>query len=501
MGKGILIGIDAGTTVFKAAAFNSTNANLLAVATRNLPVIRPHPGWAETPVAALDRALTATLRELRKALGPRWKHVHGVGLASQGGSSIFARRENGGALLSEMVLWHDARAILHAVSIRASRSERWWRQRLLSGWTPAGLARLAWFGQHRPGVFEDPDAIHVGAGEYLFHRMTGVWRQDAGNAFQVGSYNAATGVLTDEMLRLAGFSRERVAPLREGHETAPLDPKFACRNALEPGIPVAGPYIDQEAAWQSVERVSAKPLQCSLGTAWVGNFALPKEQVGSAGMQFVLRGAKKGKRIIVLPLLMGNTAWDWALEMFVSTNPQRAFALAKAMLTEQLLPPAGMVCVPFLLQANALHPERAGAGIFDGVGVTTSGADFVRALACGMCCELYRVFACVKEAKHVDSVIISGGASKGAYFRKLIATLFSPLPVYRQSNGDTAAARGALVALGKAFDTSPATRIVPATGTFKKRIRSAYDDYVDVFAIKYGNQPVSAPYSFPRDRA
>ncbi|MBM3290220.1 MAG: hypothetical protein FJY92_08725, partial [Candidatus Hydrogenedentes bacterium] len=427
----ILIGIDAGTSVFKAAAFDARTGRVLALATRRMPIMSPQPGWIETPAVALDRALGSTLNSLRNSLGARWRRVCGVGIAAQGGSTIFVNRETGDAR-ADMVLWNDTRAFQETIAIRKRKLDRWWRERLLNDWTPAGLGRFAWFARHQRAVFNNQDLIHVGAGEYVFHRMTGVWRQDAGNAIQIGSYDAAKGALTNDMLRLVNFSTARVAPLRNGHETAPLDATAALAFRLEPNIPVAGPYIDQEAALQSVHCVAARPLQCSLGTAWVGNFSLRRSLVGSASMQFVLRGADAHTRTIVLPLLTGNTAWDWALSRFLGGNQREALAKADALMTERGLPPNGMVCIPWLLQGDPIDVQTSGACTFYGVGPTTTAHDFVRAVACGLCFELLRVFEPLKQRKHIDSVIISGGASKAKGFRALIATLFAPLPVYVQ---------------------------------------------------------------------
>lgn len=500
MRNGVLIGIDAGTTVFKAAAFHVRTGNVLAVATRRMPIRTPDSGRYETPPKALDRALRSTLIDLRVALGKRWDDACGVGLAAQGGSTIFADRESGKPL-TDMILWNDGRAFGERWKTQALKRRSWWRARLLNDWMPAGLERLAWMKRHCPGVFENRNAIHVGAGEYLFHRMTGVWRQDAGNAIQIGSYDAAKGKLTDDMLKLVGFSLSRVATLRDGHTTVALGERFAKRFDLAPGIPVAGPYIDQEAALQSVQGVGARPLQCSLGTAWVGNFSLPSKRVGTASMQFVLRGANAGERMIVLPLLTGNTAWDWALTRFVDTDIRKALQKAETTFGESLLPPPGMVCIPFFLHGNPIDYMHAGAGVFYGVSARATASDFVRAVACGLCCELLRVFQQVKTRKRVDSVIISGGASKADFFRTIIATLFVPLPVYVQQNEDTAAARGALVGFNTRMSKSPVTRIAPAKGALASQIMSTYSDYENTFQAIYKGDPLASPYSFAKERA
>ncbi|HPX42382.1 MAG TPA: FGGY family carbohydrate kinase, partial [Candidatus Hydrogenedentes bacterium] len=111
----VLIGIDVGTTVLKACAFDADSGALAARAAHRLPVRLLADGGREQTVRALDRAFQGVLAALREHLGRHWAAVSGIGVAAQGGSSIIADRGTG-APLTPMVLWNDARAHGHAAS-------------------------------------------------------------------------------------------------------------------------------------------------------------------------------------------------------------------------------------------------------------------------------------------------------------------------------------------------------------------------------------------------
>ncbi|MBN2309865.1 MAG: hypothetical protein JXR94_12900, partial [Candidatus Hydrogenedentes bacterium] len=282
----MLLGIDLGTTVLKVCAFDARSGATLGQAARRLAVHKTPDGGREQRPGAVDRAFSSAAAELRGLLGARWGRVAGIGLAAQGGSSIIADRRSGKAS-TPMILWNDGRTRGHSSRLAGGIPTAFWRERVLRDFAPTGLGRLLWLKEERPELFRH-DTIHAGAGEYLFFKMTGVWRQDAGNAIQIGSFNAATKRLDPALFDLVGVPLSFVAPLRQGHETAPLCAKAARSLELPTGIPVAGPYIDQEAGYLSACAAAGRPLQCSLGTAWVGNYAVADDAVGASPYQLVL---------------------------------------------------------------------------------------------------------------------------------------------------------------------------------------------------------------------
>lgn len=440
----LLLGVDLGTTVLKTAAFDASTGEAVAQASRRLPVTLLDGGGRELDLAEVDRAFADAMSELVDALGASRRDIQGVGLASQGGSNCIADRQTGRAR-TPMVLWNDGRAPACTAQVAADVPSAFWEELHLRAMPPAGLGRIRLLqDQHAEGFHGD--WMHCGAGEYLFFSLTNQWRQDPGHAIQIGAYDAANERLDERPLDLVGMALDRFAPLRKGHETAPLTRDAAKRLNLPEGVPVAGPYIDQEAAFLSASAGEEAMLQCSLGTAWVGNFILPTSRAGASPFQLVLPSPLGRGKLIVQPLLTGNTNWDWALETFVSTQAESALAEAEAFMAERLFPPRGLAAMPWLAQPNPLQPRLNGGMSFAGVGARTQGSDFVRAVAAGMACELRRVFDDLLRAGLVRDIVIGGGASQGRGFQKLLSAAFAPGRVLWQTDHEMAAARGAIYA-------------------------------------------------------
>jgi len=491
MAQDVVVGIDLGTTVLKVGAFGAEDGRLVGQADCRLPVRHLPGGGRELSAAAIDKAFRRVIGEVKQQASSRWRRVCGVGIAAQGGSSLIVDRTSGKPHM-DMVLWNDARAHLWVTRLRGQVDKRFWRRFFLFDMPPTGLGRLAWLKERRPELFRD-EYVHIGAGEYLFHRLTGVWRQDAGNAIQVGSYNARTRKLDAAAFDLVDLPLSFVAPLRKAHETSPLSREAAGALGVTEGIPVAGPYIDQEACYMSALGAAARPLQCSLGTAWVGNFELPEGVRGRSPSQLVLPAPTGAGTLIVQPLYTGNTAWDWALAAFLDRDLGKALKQAAAVFARRILPPDGLVGIPWCTQQNPFSPEAYGAGLFLGVSTHTTGADLLRATAAGLVFELRRVFADLKKLGVIDGVLLGGGASKGVYFRQLVARVFEPVSVLWQEDYEVAAARGAVLALSP-IAARGKVRPVPARGLRTEDVNRAYGLYVAAFDRVLGHVADAGPF-------
>lgn len=494
MAGSVLIGIDLGTTVLKVCAFDASTGSLLAQAARRLPVLACAEGGREQRTGALDRAFRETVSEVQSLLGNRWKQTEGIGLAAQGGSTIIAARATGKPL-TPMILWNDGRSLRYAQRLAENAPAGLWRKTVLRDYPPSGLGRFLWMKETRPELFRD-EHIHIGAGEYLYFQLTGAWRQDAGNAIQIGSYHAGKKRLDATLLERVGVPLSFVAPLRRGHETSLLCKRGAKRLGLPEGVPVAGPYIDQEAGYLSTPGGLEKPLQCSLGTAWVGNFTLPDDTTGFSPIQLPLPSPVGEGRLVVQPLLTGNPSWDWGLEQFTGLDRAAALGEAEGIFKKKLWPPAGLICLPWFTQIDPFNGRTYGGGVFTGMNDRTGGDDLLRAVAAGMACELARMFRAVREAGDIGAVALGGGASKGFYFRRMIAGLFAPLPVFWQVDQDLAAARGSVYAFHPAAARSRLKRVPPPEGQTRAQIQRGCERYEAVFERLYHASPIGAAFSY-----
>lgn len=487
---GLLLGIDLGTTAIKAAVFDSTTGSPVAAASVRLAVRSATDGTREQDLRGVERALRSAVASLRAKTRARWARVAGVGLSAQGGSAIIANRSTGRALTA-MQLWNDTRPIPLLAAIAAKKPASYWRRLSRMPGPGAGLARMAWLRKRNARLF-DPANIYVGAGEYLFFQLTGVWRQDAGSALQIGCYDVRRRGVVPGPLALVNVPIDFVAPMRRGHERHPLSPCGARLLGLPPGLPVAGPYMDHEAGYLGAAGGDAHTLQCSLGTAWVGNFIWPGEKDPPAGAPNLVLPSPlppETNNLIVRVMMAGTVTWDWALATFA--GGPRPLVAAERLFRNELLPPAGLTALPWLTRPNLLNQTGSGAGAFVGINAHTTAADLLRAIALGMCCEFAHVFAAVRAGRLVRRVVLTGGAAAGAYFRQLLAALLAPLPVF-YADDEFSGVRGTLFAFGSASVQSACHPVPLPPREVRTRIAAAYRAHVRLCETLAGGFAASA---------
>ena len=490
----IYLGIDAGSTTLKAAVFDGKTGRALAWRSERIPLRTGTDGRREQAPADLDRALAGAMAGLRKAAGRRWRELSGIGLAAQGGSAMIADAESGKSL-TPMMLWNDARARTFLPEVIRRRPADFWRQTTWRNGPGHGLAKLLWFETHRPGTLV-PGRKFVGAGEYLFFRLTGQWRQDPCHALQIGCFNVPKRRLDARLLNTAKQPLSIVAPLRNGHETHPLARRAARRFGLPAGVPVAGPYMDHEAGYLSALDLSERPLQCSLGTAWVGNFALPKNERWQSPTHLVLPALTGDGWLVVQPLLTGNTTWDWFLAAFMDRDIRKALTMTDALFRKALLPPPGLTALPWFNMQHPLFTGSHGAGGFFGMSPATSPSDMARALAAAMVYEMKWVFSHVIARGKADCLVLGGGAGRDPALQKIFVASFDGVPVHSVAEPDLIGARGSLHAFGTRAARGRAVKAPRPPVKLRKEIETDYARYLKLRDALYGRAPLGAPVTF-----
>jgi sugar (pentulose or hexulose) kinase len=494
----MFVGIDIGSTSLKAAAFDARRGQLLAQAEQRLPLQVDETGKREQPPIALLQALRTAANLLRNQVGDRWAKVRGIGLAAQGGSTLLVDRATGHPL-TPMFLWNDTRAFGHFHAISATHPPGWWRSFSLRDEPGMGLARAQWMREKWPRLFQG-NPLCVGAGEHVYFALTGQWRQEACHALQSGCYDARENRLTSRASTELDLPQDFFAPLRQAHEAYPLAKSAARQLHLPAGIPVAGPYNDHEAGFLSALHASRHPLECSLGTAWVGNFVLPPRFEGSSPFQLCIPAPTGRGRQIIMPLMTGNVTLDWALTTWVHSDHRIALTRAARIFSRKLLPPTGLVFLPWLNRPNALCPAQTGSAGFFGLGPATTRDDLFRAVVAGMAFEFARVFALVAELGAIDSLVLCGGAAKNAYVRALFAALFNPLPIHQVVETELMGTRGCLYAFDPQIACAPIAPVRAHGTDCEKALADARAVYLETFKRLYGHVEAGAPYTLKLGR-
>ncbi len=256
-----VLGIDLGTSSVKVV-LSDPAGTVLAQASRDYPVDRRHPGWAETDPADWWRAIRTAVTEVLAA--HPGADPAGIGLSGQMHGVVLCTAD--GTPVRPAVLWADARAEAELDLIRALPDAV--RARLANPLSP-GMAgpELAWLHRHEPQTVARARWA-LQPKDWIRARLTGDFAAEPSDASATLLYDvlaqqwdaevvAALGIRSELLPALLPFAGERAGELRS---------PAAAELGLPAGIPVSAGAGDSAAAALGSGVLEPGTVQLTIGT-------------------------------------------------------------------------------------------------------------------------------------------------------------------------------------------------------------------------------------------
>jgi sugar (pentulose or hexulose) kinase len=442
-----LLGLDAGTSVIKAALFGR-DGRQRAAASRRTTVSHPHPAWSESDPETAWTATAAVIREVLAAAGVDGSAVAAIGVtgAMVGAWVIDA----GGRALRPGILWDDG------------RSQPWIETRLARD--PAFLSRifassgsvmqqgctlpvLRWLLDHEPEVMARADCV-FGCKDYLRFRLTGVRAADPTET-AVAPGDARAQGRSDAMLDLFGLGPycHLLPPVLPSEAIAgAVTAEAAAETGLRAGTPVVTGAGDVAASVIGSGGLAAGSACTVLGTTCLNGVVLdmPTFEPPDLGLLFSLPG-RLWLRCMVN--VAGTSNLDWCLRSLcpdLAGDPD-PYAVLEA-LAEAAAPGAsGAIYLPYLSEVGIIAPavSAAARAQFAGLVPGHGRPELVRAVYEGLAYAIRDCFAAMAERPR--SVLLSGGGGRSRFWSQMIADVLG-LPVDIPDGGEYGACGAALLA-------------------------------------------------------
>lgn len=473
----MLIGLDAGTSVVKAVAFDD-DGDVLRVAAQPTRTVVPSPGRNEQDLEEVIAAAGTVIRDVA-----RGERVELLGITAQGDGLWLL--DSDGRQVRPPILWSDARAAA-----------------IVNQWMASGLAERA-FRRSGSMIFpgaaapllvylerEEPQALRAAATagyckDAILQRLTGVRATDTSDA-SLPFLDPRQRRYDDDLLELFGLSAWR-------HLLAPVDPSpgplrqladaGAALTGLAPATPVhAGPFdLCATIIGAGVRRpgdglvILGTTLGCAVLVDHVETDGPP------AGMLLCLPEPDRWAR--VMPAMVGTPSLEWALAL---TGSQRGDL--DVLLASTSPGAGGLVVLPFFAPAGERAPfvDPFARGQVLGLSLESTTADIVRAVCEGIG---YAVRHCLESAGIGTGaqVFLGGGGVRSTGWRQILADILQrPLALARQPEaGARGAAMAALAAAGRHIDVQTWTRpegIVEPRRNFAGLYEDGYAFYRDRLA-------------------
>ncbi len=496
----IIIGIDAGTSVIKAVAFDLSGAQIAISSVRN--------AYATGTDGSATQSLSQTWRDCVSALQGLSAKVHG--LASRTAAIAVTGQGDGTWLvgagnepISDAWLWLDARA---ASTVTALAGQPQNRARFEA--TGTGLntcqqgAQLAHMDRYFPELVNRAEvALHCK--DWLYLNLTGIRATDPSEAsFTFGNFR--TRSYDPVVIDALGLARRRglLPEIIDGTEIShALTQEAADSCGLLAGTPVCLGYVDMVmTALGAGVRDGGRNAACStIGSTGVH---LRAKSVGDVHLN-----AEGTGYVIALPIPgivtqvqtnMGSTInIDWLLEIAGSLMAEAGKTVSHAELVSRVdgwfakSQPGGVVYHPYISEAGERGPfvnANARAG-FNGLSVRHGFPDLLRSVIEGLGLATRDCYAAMGDTP--DELRITGGATRSVALRRsLSAAVNAPIRLSRrEETGAAGAAMMAAVAIGAypSMDECISSWVTPLLGDVEApdaqealRFDQLYGAYTDI---------------------
>ncbi|MBB3951304.1 FGGY-family carbohydrate kinase [Aureimonas jatrophae] len=472
----LLVGIDAGTSVIKAVAFDLDGRQVAAASVLNRYREGPD-GSAVQSLAQTWADCAAALRELGERVEDLAARVLAVAVTGQGDGTWLAGAGN--EPVGDAWLWLDTRS---APTVRRLRGHPLDRARFEA--TGTGLntcqqgSQLAHIKAHQPELLARAEvALHCK--DWLYLKLTGVRATDPSEAsFTFGDFRSRR--YSDTVLEALGLSEERrlLPEIIDGTQvTHPLSEAAARETGLRPGTPVSLGYVDMVMTALGAGVHTGEPgVACStVGSTGVHMRAVTSDHVvlNADGTGYVIALPVPGLVTQVQTNMAATLNIDWILGVAHDLVAEFGQSLSKGDLVSRIdgwmaaSEPGALLYHPYI-SAGERGPfvnSDARAG-FQGLSSGHRFPDLVRAVAEGLGMATRDCYAAMGDMP--AELRLTGGAARSRALRAVLsASTGAPVRVCsRDETGAAGAAMMAAVATGvfPSMDACVTRWVVPLLG-------------------------------------
>ena len=423
--SGLLVGVDSGLTVTKAAVFDQAG-NCLGVAAEPADRTVLPGGLVEIDPEEQWRGAARTIRGALAAAGVSAAAVAGLGVCGHG-DCVYLVDAHG----------EPVRPAIPSLDFRGARIARDWARdgvasRLLGliGEPPHPHhvhSTLRWLLDHEPDSLARTRWL-LFAKDWLKLRLTGTVSTDPTDA-AAGFTDVHSGEYSDEALRLCGLAclADRLPPVRScGEVVGEVTQDAARQTGLAPGTPVVSGLHDISAAALGAGLADTGTALLVAGTYSVNAVLSDHPRPGE---QWLCRQwAEPGRWIHMATSATSASNLDWVLDLVApssSPDESRYEQLARQVaevLTDERVP----VFHPYLFGIPAA--ENASGAVL-GLRAWHSRAHVYRAVLEGIACAHRAHLDSLAPCGSVDRVLLAGGAARSPLWTQLFADILG-LPVH-----------------------------------------------------------------------
>ena len=453
------LGIDVGTGGTRALLLNAEGRVRASFTAPHEEMRMERPLWAEQRPEDWWSAAQIAIRGVLAEAGATGANVKGIGLSGQmHGLTLLDEHD---AVVRPALIWCDQRSQpqVDAINAQAGRDMvlRCTANPMLTGFT---LPKLLWVRDHEPANFARVRRVMLPK-DYVRFGLTGEYASDVSDASGTGFFDVVRRAWSFELLEKLGVDRAILPRCLESSEVSGVVSKLAAEaTGLSAGTPVVAGAGDQAASAVGNGIVRTGIVSCTIGTSGVVFAHMDHPSYDPTGRVHTFCHAVPGTWHVMGVTQGAGLSLQWYRDRLA---PASSFAELTEAAAASPVGAQGLFWLPYLMGERTPHLDATARGGWIGLTAKHQAADLIRALIEGVS---YSQMDCLEIIEGmgvpVDSVRVSGGGARSAFWRQMLADVFNKKTVVLESEEGSAygAALLAMVGTGQFASAAEASSAV-----------------------------------------
>ncbi len=480
MGKDIVAAYDMGTGGVKVALIDK-DFKLYGIATADYPLYTPEPDWAEQDPQDYWNAVCAVTCEVMEKSGITADDIVGMAFSTQWKGIIPVGKN--GEVLHRNIAWLDGRA--------GKQAERLTRELGTPYCDKDYFAKLLWFKENHPDLYEKADCIHE-VNSYLKFKITGERSSDLSNNF-LRSYNAEQTDRAEKFMACAEIDINKFPPLVDSRDSVGrVTETAAAELGLNPGTLVFGGSGDIPAIAVGSGCTGSGKCHIYLGSSgWIG-VSLPDDTAAYTDLRSAFT---REQSLYLYAIQSACMSFNWAVEqLYRAEMKEMGEAFYPYINSELDRVPAGslgLLATPWLHGELPPLSEHAKMAFLNISGVHER-SHMVNAVMESLCYTLKHKMEALKRNVGVkpERIRAAGGGASFAHWMQILADVLE-IPVDVPYNPRHAGAFGiastAFVGLGMhdSYEEAAKRVIIEHTYLPRRENQAVYHKMYNIFCSLY----------------
>src|SRR6266498_3698648 len=437
------LGIDTSTTSSKALLINESGA-VIAVASSPHTLQTPRPLWSEQDPREWWHAVSVSIQSVLEKAGIGGEGIAAIGLTGQMHGLVLL--DGDGNVLRPAILWNDQRTQsqcdeIHHI-IGRERFIQITGNVALTGFT---APKILWVKENEPDIFANAKHVLLPK-DYVRFKLTGEYAMDKADGAGTVLFDLKSRDWSSEVLSALGIDASWMPKTFEGPEfTGVVTDEAASLTGLKVGTPVAAGGGDQAAQAVGVGAVEPGIVGLTVGTSGVVFATTPSALIEPEGRLHAFCHAVLNLWHFMGVMLSAAGSLQWYRDTLAAD-----MSFDELLKEAEAIPPGseGLQFLPYLSGERTPHPDPLARGAFIGLTLRHSCAHMTRAVLEGVSFGLKDSFTLIQNAGlgAITQVRASGGGTKGALWRQILASVLEAELVTAEGTSEGAAFGAALLA-------------------------------------------------------